>query len=324
MKKSIRILSAVLVLVLCLSVLPMGALAADADGWQKQSDGTWLYFKNGNPYTGWVKSGGYWYYLDPIMVTDSFYLIDGDWYYFNSSGKMATGWKWITEYYIDDDGNEIPFSYWAYFLSSGAQVTDSWKKINGAWYYFNEYGQMLSDGLYQFGSNLYYYFKPSGAMVTGWQKIPVEDGGTEWFYFLPSGAMKLGGWQQVGSTWYYFMNGYYYRDGLYEIENSTGKYYYYFTASGAMYTGWKYLDGAWRYFTSSNGMVRSDSLKIGGKYYAFKDYAMVTNAWDSGLDSRYYGSDGAALTNTTRTINGITYTFDSNGWSTPLHTSFNN
>ncbi len=263
MKKSTRILSVVLVLVLCLSVLPMGALAA-SDGWQKQSDGTWLYLKNGEPYTGWVKSGGYWYYLDPVMVTDGFRQIGGDWYYFSSSGRMATGWKWITEYYTDDSGNDVPFSYWAYFFSSGRQALDCWQKINGRWYYFDSYGIMLSDGLYQFDDDLYYYFKSSGAMATGWQKILMEDGSSEWFYFKSSGAMKLDGWQKIGSSWYYFEDGWYYRDGIYKI----GDYYYCFNASGSMYTGWKYYNG-WRYFTANGEMQENGGIILNGVAYFF-------------------------------------------------------
>ena len=36
------------------------------DGWQlDESTRTWYYGINGKHQTGWLKSGGYWYWLDP-------------------------------------------------------------------------------------------------------------------------------------------------------------------------------------------------------------------------------------------------------------------
>lgn len=36
------------------------------DGWQlDESSGVWYYGKNGKHQTGWLQSGGYWYWLDP-------------------------------------------------------------------------------------------------------------------------------------------------------------------------------------------------------------------------------------------------------------------
>lgn len=36
------------------------------DGWQRdESSGVWYYGKNGKHQTGWLQSGGYWYWLDP-------------------------------------------------------------------------------------------------------------------------------------------------------------------------------------------------------------------------------------------------------------------
>lgn len=319
MRKSMRLLSLLLVLILCLSVLPLGAVAADGDGWQKQSDGTWFYLKDGEPVTGWVKSGDSWYYLTPAMVYDGFHEIDGDWYFFTSGGKMVTGWQWITDRYTDDNGNEVPFSYWAYFLSSGKQAIDGWQKINGLWYYFDDAGVMLSSGLYEIDSN-YYYFLSGGAMATGWRKIPFayDDGSVEdgWAYFQSNGAMKLNGWQWDGSHWYYFENGGYLSGGLYHL----GNYYYYFNDSGAMHTGWKKLDGKWYYFQSSGRMKILGTLSINGSRYAFIDGVMVTNRW---FGQSYFGSDGAMLANTSQYINGTYYTFGSNGAPSPHYVNFN-
>ena len=391
MKKMTRLFSLLLVLILCLSVLPMGALAASG-GWQ-QIEGDWYYIENGAPvngwkkingtwyylvpewggimltgwlntdptyfnggdgpftgdwyhfsssgameaskwvketytyegstYTdwyymlssgkgasGWQKIGGVWYYFDPdaddVMVSGGMRQIDGKWYYFKDSGALYTGWKELGG--IDGDGN--PFSFWAYFTSNGA-VQDAWKKINGSWYYFEDI-VMLSGGLVQFGDYEYYYFKDSGAMATGWQKLTDDSGETVWLYFTSSGAMKMNGWQKDNGSWYYFQNGGYYAGGLYEIS---GKYYY-FKDSGAMFTGWKYLEGAWRYF-GSYGMIINGEVKDGGKQYYIKNGAMLKNGW--GPNARYYGSDGVMLRNTSRTIDGTYYTFDSNGTSSPFH-----
>ncbi len=53
----------------------------------------WYYFRgNGAMQTGWLQLGGTWYYLrtDGSMVHDRWMLIDGKYYYFYSSGAMAS------------------------------------------------------------------------------------------------------------------------------------------------------------------------------------------------------------------------------------------
>lgn len=99
------------------------------DGWQlDESSGVWYYGKNGKHQTGWLQTGGYWYWLDPanggamqtgyFNVTDagglttSFYAnesnasrpygalyqncwllnSDGKWFYANAEGDLAAGW----------------------------------------------------------------------------------------------------------------------------------------------------------------------------------------------------------------------------------------
>ena len=289
----------------------------------------WMYFgTNGRMQTGWVKPGDYWYYLDSygVMLTGWFnsdpnYLSDGStggkWYYLDpSSGKMVTGWKYFTETW-EENGETITDSYWAYFDENGAQVIEGWKQVGDYWYYFDEYGRMLSGDLFQFGDFKYYYFLSNGRMATGWQKVPLTytDGTSEnvWLYFQSNGLMKYAGWEQVGSDWYYFEKGLYYRDGLAEIN---GTAYYYFSSNGKMYTGWKFLNGYWRYFAESGRMVQSGRYTIGEKTYYFKDYIMLANRW---VYNNYYGSSGAMLVNTTQTIDGTKYTFDQNGNPSPTH-----
>ena len=134
----------------------------------------------------WIKKDSKWQYLDENgkIVYSKFKYIDGIWYYFNSTGYMATGWQYI-------DG------VWYYFNSSGYMVT-GWQYIGGVWYYFNGSGYMVTG--WQYIGGTWYYFNGSGYMATGWQYI-----GGAWYYFNGSGAMVTG-WQYIDEVWYYFNN----------------------------------------------------------------------------------------------------------------------
>ena len=57
-------------------------------------------------------------------------IVDGLWYYFDSEGRMLTGWRFDPVY-----------QNWFYLDAGGAMVT-GWREIEGKWYYFNP----VSDG----------------------------------------------------------------------------------------------------------------------------------------------------------------------------------
>ena len=83
---------------------------------------------------GWYLLNGNWHYryADGSEVKDTFVLLDGMWYNFNSQGVMRTGWY--------KRGNS-----WFYLDQSGAMVW-GWQQIGGRWYYFNPSdGTMLAD-----------------------------------------------------------------------------------------------------------------------------------------------------------------------------------
>lgn len=72
---------------------------------------------------------------------------------------MVTGWRYI-------DGN------WYYFSSSGAMQVN-WQQIDGNWYYFNSNGTMVHSGWYRliypgaFNNQPYYnYFNSDGVFIT--------------------------------------------------------------------------------------------------------------------------------------------------------------
>ena len=81
----------------------------------------------------------------------------------------------------------------------------------------------MATGLHECNGSMY-YFRPSGAMATGW----VLDGGT-WYYATGSGALASG-WLNLNGTWYW-------------LDPSTH----------AMATGIQQIDGA-QYSFASNGV----------------------------------------------------------------------
>lgn len=88
--------------------------AETVKGWDKNSDGTWSYYVDGEAVKGqWVQDGN-WYYLkeDGIMAT-GWIKEGGNWYYLNVAGAMATGWV------QNSDGN------WYYLNASGAMLSNT-------------------------------------------------------------------------------------------------------------------------------------------------------------------------------------------------------
>ena len=83
---------------------------ATAQGWTKNADGHWLYYKDGKILTGWQ-------------------TVDGMRYYFNGDGVMHEGWR--------QDTTTGQWYYWTH-----EQTAIGWKQIDGKWYYFNPDGTM--------------------------------------------------------------------------------------------------------------------------------------------------------------------------------------
>lgn len=105
---------------------------------------------------------------------------------------------------------------WFFRYPDGTYLRNSWGKIGGLWYLFDDNGEMLTG--WHNRNNHYYYMNSSGAMHTGW----LLDNNI-WYYLNPDGAMHTGWLTENGAT-------------------------YYLESSGAMVTGWKEVGGQWYYF----------------------------------------------------------------------------
>ena len=164
-------------------------------GWLNRG-GTWYYLTgSGAMATGWINLGGTWYYLNPgngDMMGAGWHLINNKWYYFGGSGAMYSNrWignyyvggngemltnTWVGSYWVGADGKWIPNydpdananwvksgNTWYYQRPDGSKLTNSWKRINGSWYYFGADGAMTTGWKYVDGYK--FYFGTDGKMV---------------------------------------------------------------------------------------------------------------------------------------------------------------
>ena len=264
--------------------------------WQLK-EGTWYYAtSDGKAYTGWLRQGGAWYWLDPdaggVMAT-GLYECNGSMYWFNASGAMATGWVLDggTWYYATGSGalargpvsvGGVPYCFDArtgamltgyqtdaqgvrrYFGSCGP--LNGWGLVDGSWYWFAD-GIASTGWLYTGGS--WYWLDPDagGAMATG---LHSSNGSAYWFN--SSGAMATG-WVLDGGTWYYA------------------------TGSGALASGWLNLNGAWYWLDPSTHAMATGVQTIGSCEYIFNSTGkMMANCWSNGDGSwMYHSSSSGAI-----------------------------
>ena len=264
--------------------------------WQLK-EGTWYYAtSDGKAYTGWLRQGGAWYWLDPdaggVMAT-GLYECNGSMYWFNASGAMATGWVLDggTWYYATGSGalargpvsvGGVPYCFDArtgamltgyqtdaqgvrrYFGSCGP--LNGWGLVDGSWYWFAD-GIASTGWLYTGGS--WYWLDPDagGAMATG---LHACNGSAYWF--SASGAMATG-WVLDGGTWYYA------------------------TGSGALASGWLNLNGAWYWLDPSTHAMATGVQTIESCEYIFNSTGkMMANCWSNGDGSwMYHSSSSGAI-----------------------------
>lgn len=138
-------------------------------------------------HVGWVLEGNTWYYRYPdgSFQKDSWLMVNGLWYLFDSSGRMLTGWQ-------AKDGL-------TYYLYDSGAMHSGWLKAGNYWYYFN--------GPYDGGVE--------GAMRTGWL---VYNGKT---YYLKSDGSMAEGWCEAEGNWYYFYPG----DGFKAVNTYIDTFY---------------------------------------------------------------------------------------------------
>ena len=241
--------------------------------WQLK-EGTWYYAtSDGKAYTGWLRQGGAWYWLDPdaggVMAT-GLHECNGSLYWFNSSGAMATGW-------VLDGGT------WYYATGSGALARGP-VSVGGVPYCFDARTGAMLTGYQTDAQGVRRYFGSCGPL-NGWGLV---DG--SWYWFADGIAST--GWLYTGGSWYWLDPdaGGAMATGLHACNGAA----YWFNASGAMATGWVLDGGTWYYATGSGALARGP-VSVGGVPYCFdaRTGAMLTGyQTDAQGVRRYFGSCG--------------------------------
>lgn len=184
----------------------------------------------------------------------------------------AAGWT-------EDNGN------WYYYDSYGDPLTDTWKKSGNDWYYLN------SDGIRAYSQQVdEYYVNDEGKRVTyQWVSIENEDYWNEddapeflYYYYGKDGKALTSTWASINGSWYYFNEDSIMETGSIQVDG----YNYYLGEDGSRKTGWILLEEetddpedleAWYYFDSNGRRVENEvDKKIDGAYYTFEDGKMQT------------------------------------------------
>lgn len=288
------------------------------NGWY-QKKGYWYYVKeDGSLYTGFLSDGGHTYRLTPIMtVNQPFFCGDyGDEAYAADANGYVS--KCADGFYGMPDGGPT------YYVSDGKIIRNTWKNIDGNWYYFGENSIMEINGSTKIENKRYYFYSDGIMASNGW----IYGISGTWYYAYASGELATGDtW--INGTLYHFNedgslktevnkteNGYtlYGDDGevIGTIDSEgwnlvDGNYYY--LANGSLVKGTDYQtpDGAWYVFDYQGRMVKNKYewnrwLSEGG--WAYTGWILKAGTW-------YYADlQTAKLYRGFQMVNGVEYYFD--------------
>ncbi len=182
----------------------------------------------------------YYYEVKAIPVTsdEKKYLKEGE---FVSSTEQEYDWEEIDA--NSPDGGGIKGDN--YILPDGRKDVNTWKKVSGSWYYFDQNGNMTRG--WQRINNYWYYMDQNGIMKTGW----INPLGDSWYYLAEGGEMLTGWIQPEPGSWYY-------TDGSGLMQRgwvNVGDKWYYLGSDGKMRTGWTIVADVWYYLNGDGSMA---------------------------------------------------------------------
>ena len=308
--------------------------------------GSYYMDSDGKMKTNTFTSDGYYCGADGVYVRNAWVKHNGNYYYMDANGLMKKN-AWAGSYYLGSDGvmKTNTFTPDGYYVGSdGAYYRNRWIKYENKYYYTNSAGLIVKNawiGAYYLGSdggmmiNSFtpdgYYVGADGAYLRN-QKIEVD--GKE-YYLNAAGKVAKNQW--VGD-YFIDMNGNVVKnhwagnywcgaDGRYVKSSWVDDGRYYVGPNGVYVTnqwiGDYYLNGAglvtknaWvgNYWCGSDGKYVKSSWVDNNQYYVGANGVYVPGRWVKYDNGWCYYAGSVYAKDITLNINGIAYTFDSNGY----------
>ena len=242
---------------------------------------------------------GYWHYKDASgKDLTGPQTIDGVKVYFNPSGVQVKGnFGWDGHYYDKDSGalvtNEFVEEYGrTYYVDENGNKTIGSKEVNGAWYYFEQYGELIKNNFAPDGR----YYDKYGKQVDFGRNRYFELNG-EWYYAGNDGAI-LKGPQIIDGIKVYFRSYGAQVKGYFVKDEGDNKSRYYDKDTGALatnqyviaYNPYKHRNE--RYYVNDQGIRLTGPQTIDGKQVYFDTYE-GSQVFDNFADDGYfYDQDG--------------------------------
>ena len=230
--------------------------------------------------------------LSSQKPTRSGYVFDG-W----ATSSSATASEYYSGSTYSQDTSITLYAVWK-------TVQQGWKQVNGAWYYYDSNGNVVT-GLQQINGKYYYFDKSTGAEKVGW----VVDNG-KYYYFSPTDGTMTTGWLLYNGKYYFFDR----NTGVEKVGfvYDGGKCYYFDKNNGEEKVGWVLDGGYYYYFSPTDGTITLGWLLYNGKYYFFdRTYGNEKVGWvlDGGKYYFFDRNNGQELVGWVKD-NGKWYFFD--------------
>ena len=211
-----------------------------------------------------------------------------------------------------------------YYIDNTAVVGE--KKIDGAWYYFNTDGMMVTGWTVQEGKpEKQYYYDADGKMHYGWLTVD----GKNYYFHERTGVMMKSCEKKINGKYYYFV-----ADGVmatgWTVQEARPDKRYYYNADGAMYYGEKKENGHWYYFHERTGIMTTGwakhhghtyyyntdgtmyygEKKISGAWYYFHERTgVMATGWTKHHSKQYYYAANGRMCYGLQNIDGVRYYF---------------
>ena len=303
--------------------------------------GSFIFAKDGKLANGVVEADDGWYYcVAGVGKEAGLVCIDGQYYYADVNGKLATGRIWVGTY---PSNGLLPKGYYefgangqmlngviekadgTYYYEVGRPVDTGWLKVGDDYYVFTNGGKALT-GANWVGSYLTetsrdpyrkgnFYFGADGKLANGIAAL--EDG----YYYYEKGVAKAAGLIKIGDDYYLAEDGGKLATGrvwvgTYASNGLLNKGYYEFGTDGAMLQGVvEKADGLYYYNLGNTqylGLIERD-----GEYYYVNEGGKleIGRVWvgtyaSNGLVTKGYyefGEDGAMLNGFEQLADGLYY-----------------